>query len=162
MRQRSMTRRRLPEDSGETLIELLVTVAIMSTAVVAIVGATATSIHLADIHRKQAKAGSYVRAYAEALETAVSKSPTGYKSCAVPGDYTGSGIYPSPESGYVPSVTAVQVWTGSTWASSGSGCTDVGVQRVTLQVALAGQVTETLDVIIRRPCRQGDTESECA
>ena len=162
MRQRLEGRRRLRHDSGETLIELIVTIAIMSTAVVAIVGATATSIHLSDIHRKQAKAGSYVRAYAEALETAVAQSPTGYQYCATPSDYTGNSIYPSPESGYVPSATAVRVWTGSTWAPPGSCGTDIGVQRVTLQVALAGQVTESLDVIIRRPCRPGDAESQCA
>jgi Tfp pilus assembly protein PilV len=157
MRHRPSSRPRPHNDSGETLIELLVTVVIMATAVVAVVGATATSIHLTDVHRKQAKAGSYVRAYAEAVESAVARTPTGYVACAAPAAYMGNSIYPTPETGYVPSATAVKVWSGSVWASSGAGCTDIGVQRVTLQVALTGQVTETLDIVIRRPCRPSDT-----
>jgi type II secretory pathway pseudopilin PulG len=171
MRQRPAGRRRLGGDGGETLIELLVAIAIMSVTVVAIVGATATSIHLSDVHRKQAKAGSYVRAYAEALETAVAATPTGYKSCAVANDYKGSnGIYTIPgDPSYTPTATAVKVWNSAAtpprWDPSGTGCTDVGVQQVTLQVqySSSGQVvTESLDVIIRRPCRPTDTETQCA
>ena len=45
-----MRQRPRRDDRGETLIELLVAVMIMATAVVAIVGATATAIHLSDIH----------------------------------------------------------------------------------------------------------------
>ena len=176
MRLRPAGRRRLRADAGETLIELLMTVAIMATAVTAIVGATATSIHLSDVHRKQAKAGSYVRAYAEALETFVAKTPTtGYKQCAVGTDYKGSTInYPlTSDPKYAPTATTVKVWNPSPnppgtpprWDPSGPGCAEVGVQKVTLQVqySSAGQVvTETLDVVIRRPCRPSDTESQCA
>lgn len=170
MRQRPAGRRLLREDVGETLIELLVTVAIMATAVVAIVGATATSIHLSDVHRKQANAGSYVRAYAEALESFVAQSPTGYKWCARRTDYSGSSIgYSTGDTNYSPTATAVQVWNPTAtppWVSTRTGCTtDVGVQKVTLQVQYSnsGQVVaETLDVIIRRPCRKSDTESQCA
>jgi type II secretory pathway pseudopilin PulG len=171
MSQRPASRRRRREDAGETLIELLVTIAIMAAAVTAILGATATSIHLSDVHRKQAKAGSYVRAYAEALETFVAKTPTtGYKSCALINDYKGSTIaYSTGDASYTPTATTIKVWNPAAipprWDPSVAGCTDVGVQKATLQVqySKAGQVvTESLDVIIRRPCRTGDTESQCA
>src|SRR5689334_1699512 len=67
---------------GESMIEVLLAVVIMSTAVVAVVGGIATAIRIADLHRKQATAGAAVRALAEGLETAMAGTPTGYVDCA--------------------------------------------------------------------------------
>ena len=57
-----------PTDTGETLVELIIAVAIMGIAVVAIVGGMATFILMSDVHRKQASAGANVRNYAEAVK----------------------------------------------------------------------------------------------
>jgi type II secretory pathway pseudopilin PulG len=59
------------DDRGETLIELIVALAIMGITVVAIVSGIATGIVMSDIHRKQATAGAVVRQYAEAIENDV-------------------------------------------------------------------------------------------
>jgi len=49
---------------------------------------------------------------------------------------------------------SVQYWTGSAW--SGTCTTDAGVQRVTLRVTAPGTawstVTQSLDIVVRRPC----------
>ena len=58
-------------DAGESLIELLIAVAIMGIAVVAVVGLITTGIVMSDIHHKQAIAGAYVRDYAEYVENFV-------------------------------------------------------------------------------------------
>ena len=147
-------RRRARGDRGETLIELMVAVMILSTAVVALVGAIALSVRVSDIHRKQATAGAAVRAFAEALATKVATTPTGYHdaTCATPANY--SGIYTAP-AGYTAEVTAVQFWSGSAFVAT---CPDHGVQRVSLRVASDdGRASETIDVVLRKPCRQGET-----
>jgi prepilin-type N-terminal cleavage/methylation domain-containing protein len=142
-----------PNDRGETLIELLVTVIIVGIAVVALVGGVAVSIRMSDIHRKQAAAGAYVRAYAEAIENAVAKSPTEYKPC-VPGGP--APTYPSfaVDPPYTAEITAVKYWDGSVF--SGTCTSDTGVQKVSLRVTAGTTVAETLDVIIRKPCRSTD------
>ena len=78
-------------DTGETLIELIMAVAIMGITIVAIVGGIATSILMSDIHRKQTTAGASVRNYADTLQRS-------YVSCVSPGtapNYAASLAAPS-------------------------------------------------------------------
>jgi type II secretory pathway pseudopilin PulG len=145
-------RRRLTDDSGETLLELIIAVAIMSIAVVAIVGGLFTSVLLSGAHRKQATAGALARDYAETIENAVAGG--GYVACA------GADSYPaySPGSGFTASVTRVEYWTGSTWSTNCSP--DTGLERLTLQVASTDGATshgaaEAITVVIRKPCGPG-------
>lgn len=144
-----------PADRGETLVELIVTIAVMGLAVVAIVGAIANSIMLSALHRKQTTAGVYVRAYSEAVETKVATAP--YVPCAAPGDY--ASVAPPPPAGFTSSITAVAYWNGSTFVGTLASCpgADQGVQRVSVRVATTdNKVVETLDVIVREPCRPAD------
>ena len=149
--------RRPAGDRGETLIELVATIAIMGTAVVALVGATATAIHLSAVHHDQAVAGADVRVFAEAIQSGVAASPTGYTSCAAPAVYR--AMVPAS---YLGDVTEVDVRSGSVWKSTTEpGCVDTGVQRVRLTVR-DGDATERLDIVIRRPCRPSDVDTSCA
>ena len=147
-------------DRGETLIELLVTVVVVGTAVVALVAGLATAVRMSDIHRKQATAGAHVKAFAEKIEAAVAATPTtGYQSCADSNTYL--GLYPVPAP-YQKEVV-VAYWDGvSAFTGPGTCTVDKGVQRLTLTVtATNSQVSETLDIIIRRPCRPGEVDAEC-
>jgi type II secretory pathway pseudopilin PulG len=155
-------RRRRRREAGETLVELVLAVTIMSIAVVSVVGALATGVRVSDLHRKHATAGAAVRALAEALHASVA-GPSGYLDDICGGDPVGAyqsrltSIY-TPPTNYQASVTQVRFWhsNGST-GSFESGCPDVGVQLLTLQVAsVDGRVTETLDVVLRKPCRTED------
>lgn len=143
---------RTPQQAGETLIELLMAVVIMGIAAVAIVGGISTSIMMSDIHHKQATAGASVRDFAEAIETGVATSSKYTTGAGAAGAY--QSLYLAP-SGYVRSVTAVACWNGSQFVAQ--PCSDRGVQRVSLTVASGDRrATETLDVIVRKPCREID------
>jgi hypothetical protein len=148
-------------DRGETLVELLAAITIMGTAVVTIIGATATAIHLSGIHREQAKAGAYLREFAEAIEASVANSPTGYRLCNSSGlTATYTGYYnPPPPAPYQRDITAIRAWDGTGFTIAPDvGCSDPGVQRVSLRVRVTtDNVSETLDIVIRRPCRVTDT-----
>jgi hypothetical protein len=63
-----MTGRRARGESGETLAEIIVTVAIVGLAVVALVGALATGISASAGHRQHASGDTIVRSVAEALK----------------------------------------------------------------------------------------------
>jgi Tfp pilus assembly protein PilV len=131
------------DDRGESLLELLIAVAIMGVAVTAIIGGIGVSVMMSDIHRKQATAGTAVRDYGEAIMAG------GYVSCATTASYpAAAGSIPA---GYAASVTSLKYWTGTTWASSCAP--DKGLQQLTLQVASGdGRASESLVVVVRKPC----------
>jgi hypothetical protein len=154
-------RRRIGDDRGESLVELLVAIAIMSTAVVALLAGLATAVAISGTHRKQAAAGAQVRTFAEAVERAVNNSPSAYVDCA--GEAAYESVF-TAEPGYARRVVDVWYWRPSSpFDPTNPGAfvdrctTDSGVQRVTLQVSSNdNRATETVDVIIRKPCRAGD------
>src|SRR5215475_10690144 len=69
------------DDRGETLVELLVTLVVLSTAVIALVIGIGAAVTMSDIHRKQATAGAYLRDFADSVESYVAGSTTGYAIC---------------------------------------------------------------------------------
>lgn len=124
----------------------------MGTAVVAVVGGLGTAILMTDVHRKQSAVAGYLKVFAANLEGVVAASPTGYVACATPASYP--DYTPGPP--YDADVMKVLIWNGSSFVQScASG--DTGVQKVTLRVwSTDGRADQSLDLIIRKPCRQTD------
>jgi Tfp pilus assembly protein PilV len=58
---------RLTDDSGASLLEVLVAVVLLAIAVTAVVGGLLTSITVSDVHRKQTTAGADAQDYAETI-----------------------------------------------------------------------------------------------
>jgi len=153
------------DDEGETLLELMIAVAIMGIAVVAIVGGIATSILMSDIHRKQATAGAYVRNYAEAVVAYVAADTPASKANFGPGspDYSPSTVlknlnpnaalawamFTAPNVGFDQPTTSVKCWDGTAFTS----CSTVSaVQQITLSVASSDKrASESLVVVVRQP-----------
>jgi type II secretory pathway pseudopilin PulG len=136
-------------DGGESLLELMIAMAIMGIAVVAIVSGIATSILMSDIHRKQATAGAYVRNYGEKVEAWVAAG--NFNTTASPSYPAGTVGFTPPSGGYVASVSSVTCWNDATTAF-GSCPTTASVQRVALTVASSdARAAEGLVVIVRQP-----------
>ena len=143
-------------DRGETLLELLIALTIMSIAVVAVVGGLLAGVAVSDIHRKQSTAGAAVRDYAENVEKYV--AGTGYSSCAAPSAYSPAavGYSAAVPSGYTAAAVAVRYWSGTAWVAS--PCSDVGLQELTIQVASSDtRAAERLVLVLRKPCGLGTT-----
>ena len=125
-------------DQGETLIELIIAIAIMGIAVVAIVGGIITSILMSDIHRKQTTAGAIARSDAEVLVA------SGYKpSC----NYT-----LPPSSGFTVRINGpVFHWDSALPTPKFvSGCADTGLHKVSIEVSSTDlRASEYVDVVIR-------------
>ncbi|TDD60100.1 type II secretion system protein [Kribbella antibiotica] len=138
-------------ERGESLLELVVAIALMGVAIVAVMAGLTTTVLMSDIQRKEATAVSTVRNYAEALQSYVANGH--YVSCAttyaVPGFAVPEGFTAKVVSG------SVQYWTGALWLPL---CLpDRGLQRVRVSVASTdGRAGQTLDVILRKPCRVED------
>ena len=142
------------EDRGETLIELLVAMAILGVALVAIVGAFGASITMSDVHRKQASAGAAVRNYAELVSNYV--AGTGYSSCAAASAYAAGTVGYTAPTGYAASPVSIKYWTGSAW--SASCASDSGLQQLTLSVSSTDtRAVERLVLVLRKPCGAGST-----
>jgi len=150
---------RLRNDGGETLIELIVAIAIMGIAGVAVMTGLQFSVLSSTLGRNQATSDAYVRTLAEAIQRYVSASG-GYQACSTTPNYITASVASQAAlpSGYTASQSAVQNWnpTTHTWGSCNS--TFDYAQRMTLTVTSAGaatdahKATEQLTFIIRRPC----------
>jgi Tfp pilus assembly protein PilV len=141
------------DERGETLLEVLLAVAIMGVAVVAIMAGLSTSVLMSDIHRKQATTAATVRAYAEAIQHSVADGK--YVACAGPSSYAVPAGFDAPD-GYAATVVggSLRYWNGTGWQVSCG--TDSGLQRLDIQVS-SDRATERLQIIIRKPCRIGDS-----
>ena len=140
--------RKPPEgaERGETLLELIIAIAILGVCVVAIGSGIAVSITISAIHRNQATAQDSLHNYAELLQS----SYTPCTATATP-NYVGSLAQLTPP-GFATPTAVVDYWvpaSGSfTHACPPGG--DTGLQQVTLKlVSTAGNVSESLVVDLR-------------
>lgn len=141
----------LEDERGETLVELIVTVAILGIAGVAVVGGMLLGATASDVGRKQATGGAYARSFAEAIQQSVDTNG-GYTACGSAASTYGAVGVPDLPAGFTTSVIDVASWTGSSWGP----CDANGIQRITVQVVTTGdarhRAVETLVVVLRKPC----------
>lgn len=152
------------DDRGETLIELIVAIAILGIAAVAIMAGFQLSIQASTIGRNQATSDAVVRTAAEAIQNSVAKN--GISTCASAvsaykavgqaainsSAYDNTGTLMAAGT-YSLALTGLQSWAGTTWGS----CSDTnGSQMMTLAVTSPGDAThnavEKLVLILRKPC----------
>jgi type II secretory pathway pseudopilin PulG len=139
------TRRRVEGEQGETLLELIVAIAILGVAVVAIASGIALSVKVSDIHRKQSTASAFLHNFAETLQRS-------YQDCAAQTpNYAALLATPA---GFNAPAANVAYWSGSGFGAvtcPGTPSKDPGLQQVTLTLTSADQrVSESLTVVLRK------------
>ncbi|MDX6212144.1 MAG: hypothetical protein QOF82_1231, partial [Frankiales bacterium] len=125
------------DDAGVTLVELILTVAIMGIAIVTIVGGAMTSILDSDYNHKQADAANILQAYADSV------AAVAYQPCSA----SYSPAY-APPTGYSVGIVSTEYWDTVTSAFiSTCPAADYGLERLTLQVSSTdSRATEVLQV----------------
>lgn len=148
------------EESGWTLVEVLVAVAIVGIAFAAILGGFSTSVMASDIHRKQAGAEDLLVSAAEEIKVKDYVLCTAAPSASL-GPYTLTAPAALP-AGFTapPKIEKVELWTGTAWTPwwtsgaasyvSGACVVDPALQNVTLSVSSAdGRASERVSVVKR-------------
>ena len=145
-----MTRRARGE-GGETLIELLATIVIMGTAVIAVVAGIAVAITSSDANAKQVTALTVVRNYAEAIQAAP------YVPCGTAASYAPGAVAFTPPPNFTATVAGSVTYYDGTSASpavfSGScAAPDKGAQRMTVAATSSdGRADRKLEIVKRGP-----------
>ena len=150
-----MRRQRIDSDSGFSLVEILVTIALVGVTFSAILGGLFTSISASAQQRKHATADTVARSAAEWVKDSLKNPYAANAACDGSSGYSLSGL--AIPSGFTASITQVEYWTGATpiagqaytpaFQCSGA---DHGLQRITIVVASTdGQATETVQILKR-------------
>jgi prepilin-type N-terminal cleavage/methylation domain-containing protein len=143
----------IASDAGFSLVEIVITIAIVGVTFTAILGGLFASITVSALQRKEATADTIARSAAEVVKDS---GQNAYANCAGPGAYPLAGL--SVPSGFSVSITNVAYWDGHPVPAGNtvqfvSACpgADPGMQRITISATSSdGQATETVQVIKRR------------
>ena len=142
-------------DAGFSLVEIVITIAIVGVTFSAILGGLFASITVSALQRKEATADTVARSAAEVVKDS-DHNP--YSNCASAGHYSLTGL--SVPSGFSVAITKVEYWDGNglpvtpgyaVGFQSNCPSQDHGIQRITIAASSSdGQATETVQVIKRR------------
>ncbi len=135
---------------GETLVELMVTITILSIMVVALLTAIDSATRASGSNRRQAEMETWLRSAAEKLEDA----NTRYITCA--GKNSSYTLLAAPNAGYDTSATVAFPDANATSLDASSAPTacppDSGLQLITLSISVHGSSQrETLQIVKRDP-----------
>jgi Tfp pilus assembly protein PilV len=153
--------RRRDQDRGESLVEILVSIAVIGIAVTGVaggfglLGAVGSGARSSRLHQDAVQGQAALRSWAQVLSRPADSSATSgyrYVPCSPPAGVPAASV----PAGWTAQIATVSYWTGSGWSSTCG--TDGGLQKLRLQVAApstgtAPAAAATMDVVIRRPCR---------
>jgi type II secretory pathway pseudopilin PulG len=140
-------------EEGDTLIEVLIALVIISIAVTGLLGALITSITTSGEHRSLSVEDTVLRSYAEAYENQIQfQSPPLFRECSTASEYMAAGLKsPTTPAQYNVSFT-VQYGntTGSSFDQTCGASDKTGVQLITLNAQGPGAI-QTLAFVVRNP-----------
>jgi len=105
-------------EAGDTLVEVMLALMVMSICGVALLSAFATSITASSRHRTLANMNTILASYAETATSQIQQQQS-FAACATPSTYNGTVVPPPLPSGvYGISVTSVTYWNGTSFTST--------------------------------------------
>ena len=154
------------DDSGETLLEILLSIMIIGIAVTAVLGGVGIAAKASTQDERQIHAQALLRSWGEHIQART--TDVSYVPCATPATYGPASAWaytsPTPPTGLEPlpsgfgaTVAAVRHWNGASPGAFAATCGAArGLQRLTLAMTVPDGVypgfTSTYEVVVRRPC----------
>lgn len=141
-------------DTGESLVELLITIVVIGIAVPALIGAVLLAIDSSSQDRRQAQAQGLLTSWSERIVEQTSDA-TAYGSCPSLTKYAIAPYALSPlPAGFHASVQSVQAWSGA--AFGGCADPDSGIRLLRLRMHVDAALYPSFDldqyVVLRKPC----------
>lgn len=134
-------------ERGDTLIEVLIALAVVAVAATALIGGVLTSITASSAHRSLAVNDADLKSYAEAAQNQIQRqaSPL-FADCAT--SYTVTP--PSMPAGYTVAITGIEYWSGSAFTSTCQAGQNAP-QLITLTATSPTQVHTAMSFAVRNP-----------
>lgn len=140
-------------EAGVSLIEAILAVFILGSAIVALIGGLGTSLIASDAQRKNVTADAVVRSWAEKLQAApwvscATKATSAYSAATL-------GVTAPPKYA-APTIASIDYWQGNSPATYGASCVSGGptdtAQRITLvELSSDGRGGQRLQIVKRKP-----------
>lgn len=138
-------------DSGDTLLEVVISTAVVGIAAVALIGAILTSITASSEHRSLTVDNAVLKSYANAAVQQIQRQASAnWTSCASSYTVTPPANMPSD---YTVALSSAQYWSASgnsgSWSGNCPGAT--APQLFTVTVTSPTQVSTSISFVIRKP-----------
>ena len=147
-------RDRISGDAGESLVEVLLSIALMGIGFAAVLGAMQLGLVGSDVHRNQATSETVMLSAVEKV-----KSQSEYQACAVANDAAylpdAQSVVPVGWAASTVSIPSVQYWNGTGFQSGGCASLEaiapiLRIQLITVQVTSpSGNATESMSFVKR-------------
>ena len=144
-------------DRGDTLVEIIIALAIIGITVSALLAALVTALTSSGVHRSLTNLDTTLRSNAEEAKYLIQLQPSALfqnGATVTSATYNGSPIPLSAPSGYTVVISGIQYWNSSTNgfdATYSAAVDNTGYQLLTLRATAPSGATETLSVGLRSP-----------
>jgi Tfp pilus assembly protein PilV len=140
-------------EAGVSLIEAVIAVFILATAVVALIGGLATSIVATDSQSKNVKADAVVRSWADKLQAAPWVSCATKSTAAYSATSLGVSVPPKFQT---PVIVSLDYWNGDSPATYGATCAAGGATDTAQRIKLSTYSTDArggqqVQIVKRKP-----------
>lgn len=143
-RLRARSARNAHSNSGDTLLEVLITLVVISLCVVAFLSAFTTTISASAEHRTLVSMDALLRSVSENAVSQIQQQPSPlYVSCAIPSNY--GSVKLNPPTNYTATISSVAYWNGS---SFGSTCVSGSTAPELVGISVSGPLGSSSSITI--------------